>query len=266
MPVSEQLTTNVINVIDTFISDFVNKVATHYNIPKDELLNLWGAVEPSEKQSLVKSERKNSTLSTSNIPAELANMTKVELVELCKSKSLKVSGSKAELIGRLQESAKNQTRLVTSSNTSLKASSKSTPLVPALVTKLVDKLPTIEIKRNKFGNFEHSDTSLLFDKKSEKVIGRQLPDGQIAQLRENDIEACYKYKFDFIVPDNLNQCKNIKKSVLPADEEDFNEEDFEEVEEDVLEEDEILDEEEEILDEEEIEEEEVEVEFDEDYE
>ena len=76
--------------------------------------------------------------------------------------------------------------------------------------KLVEKIPVIQIKKNKFGNFEHSDTSLLYDNKSEKIYGKQNPDGSIAKLTKDDIDLCNKYKFSYVIPENLDNDDDVE--------------------------------------------------------
>ena len=114
-------------------------------------------------------------------------------------KGLKCSGTKNELISRLvskpvaQKSQKKKKEVIT----------------PLVIKKINASIPAIQIKKNKFGNYEHSDTELIFDKHSKKVIGKQHSDGQLIELSHSDIDLCNKYKFSYNLPENLN-----KKSTL----------------------------------------------------
>ena len=53
-----------------------------------------------------------------------------------------------------------------------------------------------KITKNKFGNYTHSATGLVFRSAQEKVIyGRQDDEGVIHPLTEEDLEVCKKFKF-----------------------------------------------------------------------
>ena len=123
----------------------------------------------------------------------LTKLTKPELEKMCKSKGLKTKGTKAELIELLSNEESKKTILRTQEN---------------INTKLIAKVPSIAIKRNKFNNFEHEETSFVFDNKEKKVYGKQNSDGTISQLTKEDINLCNKYKFAYIIPDNLDSKSN----------------------------------------------------------
>lgn len=58
--------------------------------------------------------------------------------------------------------------------------------------------PKYKIVKNKFGNYTHTLTGLVFKSATEKVIyGKQDDEGVIHDLTEEDIETCKKYKFKF---------------------------------------------------------------------
>jgi hypothetical protein len=54
----------------------------------------------------------------------------------------------------------------------------------------------MKIVKNKYGNFEHKDSSLIFNS-DHKVYGKQKGD-KVVVLDEKDIEMCKKLKFDYI--------------------------------------------------------------------
>ena len=85
-------------------------------------------------------------------------------------------------------------------------------------------------------------TGLIFDQASHKVIGKQNKNGTIDQLTDDDIETCNKYKFPYVLPQNLNSNSKNSASVEGLDD------DEEDVEVDVINEtEELLDEEEDEL-------------------
>lgn len=52
----------------------------------------------------------------------------------------------------------------------------------------------IVLKKNEFGNYEHSDTHLVFSKESKTVIGKQNHDGSISPLTSFDMNTCQQLR------------------------------------------------------------------------
>jgi len=61
----------------------------------------------------------------------------------------------------------------------------------------------VEVRRNKYGNWEHYGSGIVLDKQTRKAYGRQLEDGTVAPLSEEDIEVCKCVGFKYILPDNI---------------------------------------------------------------
>lgn len=99
-----------------------------------------------------------------------------------------------------------------------------------VINKLMKIKPTLEINRNKFGNFE-TPNSLVYDINSKEIIGFQNTNGSIRDITKTEIEWCKENNLKFKLPFNLNLEQN-NTSKLPIDntldlEEEFNE-DYEE--------------------------------------
>ena len=106
------------------------------------------------------------------------------------------------------------------------------------------------IRRNKFNNYEHPETSLIFDNETKLVIGKQKDDGTIDQLTEDDIDQCNAFKFKFKIPSDLDQKLNLGD--VKVDElSDDDEEELVDEEDELVEEEELVEED---LDEDEFEE------------
>lgn len=99
-----------------------------------------------------------------------------------------------------------------------------------------EQAPVFSVKMNKFKLYEHESTGFLFDRKTEEVYGRQLPDGKIAPLTVEDIENCKRLGFKFRTPERMvsNESKDESKEeiadepeIAESDEEDEEEEDEE---------------------------------------
>lgn len=209
MSYSQAITAHVDKTVLSFIDKIVSSNPT---VSKDALVLLWN----------------NNTVTAVKggddaPPSELTKLSKTELVELCKTKNLKHTGTKQELVQRLVNFEKEKTQQ------------------PQITPKLVHKaVPPIALHRNKFGNFEHPDTNFVFNEKTEKVYGRQNADGIVSPLTVDDINLCNKFKFTYDIPLNLKDNTNATtdKALLELEEEE--EEELEvEVEEEEEEQDEV---------------------------
>jgi hypothetical protein len=214
--------------IDNTINIFINKLSTQYNIEKDELLKIWnGNIVKTQENTVIENTIIDIKKDSNN---DLINMNKTELSNICKEKGLKVSGTKAELISRINSCSDGKK---VEKIDKVEKKDKSPPVVKKLVEKLI---PNITIKRNKFDNFEHQETGFVFNNKTQKVYGKQNEDGTIEDLTSEDIDLCNKYKFSYIIPDNLDKKNNLKKVEDVKELEDIDVEDDNEVDEDFEEE------------------------------
>lgn len=131
---------------------------------------------------------------------EYSKLKVAELKNICKEKKLPVSGTKQELINRLLGGT-NSSSGSTTTDTIKKAPPKKkiqlkTNLEKPVFKNIVnsEKIPIL-IKRNIHGNFEHSETNLVFSEQK-KVIGVQEQTGNIRRLSVQDLENVYKYHFE----------------------------------------------------------------------
>jgi hypothetical protein len=211
--------------VDDAIKKYIDIISEKYNINKEDLLEIW----------------KNQSCTDSNISDnDFEKLSRDQLVELCKSKGLKYSGTKKILIsylnGTVDGSSTKKAVCVKKEVKSVKTEEKS----PLVIKKIISKIPTIPIHRNSFGNFEHSETSLVFNNKTQQVIGKQNSNGKIDDLSSDDIDICNKYKFTYVVPENMdkNDSKlNTEKEKIDELEDEKTAIDVD-IDEDVLEEDE----------------------------
>ncbi|GHV49509.1 hypothetical protein AGMMS49579_01420 [Spirochaetia bacterium] len=61
------------------------------------------------------------------------------------------------------------------------------------------------ISRNEHGNYIHEPSQLVFDPQTKMVIGKQNENGNIDDININDVSICNKYKFKYIIPENLGK-------------------------------------------------------------
>ena len=230
------LSKTIFDTIENNIQLYISQVASKFNLDENELYKLWN-------NSGEFTAKKASISKTSNediLDPELMKLNKKELSDLCKAKNLPVSGTKADLIKRIVGAETNKTKSTTSKTTSKQ---------PEVIRKLVEKIPTIQIRRNNFGNLEHSETHLLFNNVTKRAYGRQNEDGSISELTPEDIDLCHKYKFGYDIPENLDK----KDDIDDEDDEELDDEE-EIIEEDEELEDELEDDDEDVEEEEELEE------------
>ena len=245
-----QFNITIINAIQISIKNYTKLVSEKFNLNEDELLDLWydenKTIHSLKKNDIIIEEEDYSNDEIDNIQniqeefhKKILKASCAELKAICKQKGLKSSGKKSILIDRILNGDK---EIEKSKKSKKKAKSK---IVPKIIKKLSDNISTIQIRKNEFGNYVHSETQFIFSKDTQQVIGKQEDNGEISDLTKNDIDICNKYKFAYILPENLNE-KNIDD--IKIQEMEDNEEN-EENEENLIEEELEDDEEEELEDE-----------------
>ena len=91
----------------------------------------------------------------------------------------------------------------------------------SVLDRITRNLSSTAIRKNGFQNFEHPETGLVFDTKTETVIGKQEDDGTVRELLSEDIEQCKRFKFLYKLPENLDP----KTSIDDVKVEELNEKD-----------------------------------------
>ena len=232
------LSQSVTKAINDIVHSFIQQLADKYNLDPNELLSEWEGNSSSKRLTPKKSLITDIPKQTDEINTDdLLNYKKPELQALCRQRGIKCSGTKAQLIGFLL--GKDIPLEKKENNNSKKVVSKvsSTPVA----TKLTSNIKPAAIRMNQYGNYEHAETSLIFDKKTKNVIGKQC-DGEIKELTVEDIDICKQMKFDYVIPNNLDNNKNKDDYVEELDDDEIVEE-----EEEVEEEEVVVEEEEEVL-------------------
>lgn len=256
------------SLLKDLIKDFCKEIATVYNLDERELFLLWNKGEtekpvikkPSssstnssssssssskvEKESVV-SKPENQEKSSEDPDLEITKekilvANKDVLAAMCKKKGLKMSGKKDDLVQRLIESLSSTSSASSASSSVSKTSSKKEE--SSIIRSLKSTISDIAIRKNKYGNFEHMQTGLVFGL-DKKVYGRQV-EGEVVPLTTDDIETCKRYKFLCKLPENLNVNKSLDDIKIDDVEQDEDDLDDEELVEDIEDEDdEVIDEE-----------------------
>jgi hypothetical protein len=247
------LNQTVTKAVNEVINNFIQQISSKYDLDPNDLLQMWDC-----NSILTKVVPKKSVVA--DIPSDidenaLLQYKKPEIQALCRQRGLKCTGTKEQLIALLLSkdgSSAVKKEVVSKKSEPIKKVS-STPVAQ----KLVSSIPTVAIRRNQHGNHEHPETSFVFDKKTKKAIGKQNEDGTIDDLTSEDIDICNQWKFQYVLPDNLD--KKTKLNDVKVDELDY--EDEEVLDSDDDEEEAVIDEEE-LVQEEDFEDEEEEYEDD----
>ena len=186
------------STIDNYISNYINVISNKYNIDKETLILLWN--------------NRNTSLHS-----ELYNLSVKELKQQCKNLGVKSTGNKQDLINNIMnkgtkndnepkckpvdnETKSNKTenkgkKKIKNSELTDKSKKDNTETKSKVIMKnqsnVIQKIENtnfLKIRRNKFDNYEHIDTSFVFHKIDKNVIGKQLEDGTICTLTKEDIK------------------------------------------------------------------------------
>ena len=208
------MNTEISNIINMHVNKFTVEVSSKYNIDLGELQNMWVASSGNSVGSVSKKVVSNpEQVKVGNSFDELNKLLKSDLQAMCKNKKQKSTGTKLELINRLLQ-CNGDTK--GDSEKDPKGDSKGDPKGDSengckggtstanIIKQLSTNIPTLMIRKNKFGNYEHQESGLIFNPGSKKVIGTQDSTGNILTITSEDIELCNKYKFEYCIPENLN--------------------------------------------------------------
>jgi len=191
--------------INKIVSTFVENISDKYNLDKDELFSLFGDLKISSKP--VKAKPTLDSVDMDDLSFErLSSCSKAELSALCKHHGHFCTGKKELLIDRLmgKSDSKPEKKEKKEGKASAKAKIRATESI-SVIKKLTSDVPVIPIRRNAYGNLEHPETRLVFDRKSEKAVGTQADDGTVTDLTDEDIQNCKKFKFQYNLPKNLDK-------------------------------------------------------------
>lgn len=244
---------------ESLLSEVCETIASKFNLDKDEVFSALQEDSKPVKKTVKKSAAsRESSSEDDNISVKSSDecisiekvmnpaTTKDYLKAFCKSKGLTQSGKKEDIVKRvldyLKKDSSQPTITESVSKPVAKPASKKAAATPSVISSVVEKAGVNEIRKNKFGNYEHFESGLVFMKDSSTAIGHQNNDtGKIDSLTDRDIEMCKKFKFTYKIPANLNVGKGLEN--VKVDDLDEEEEDEEELDEDDLEEEEELEDE-----------------------
>jgi hypothetical protein len=193
------------------VKKFITTLCTNFNLNKKDVKAVWSSIS-KEQQSA---------------EDQFKGLKKTDIVSLCKTNSIRCTGTVGELVRRLTTAGVSR-----NSDTVFKAPApkapaskgkgkgKGAPKAPASkgkgkasakkTTEIKGSVPppTVEplkscITTNEHGNFMHSETRFVFNRTTTSVYGIQQDDGSVKDLTSSDIETVKKHGFKYDVPSNL---------------------------------------------------------------
>ena len=223
------------NHIDNTVKNLIHAIASKYNLNEKEVYSLWSSSSSAQESSI------SSVNTTDFSPERLTKSTVAELKALCKTKGVKCTGKKEELVSRLLGKDEDEVVETKKETKKQKPEKKTASSSLSVIQKLAPTIPTIAIRKNQYGNLVHPDTQFVFDRIHEVVIGKQGENGKVLDLTDEDIQTCKRLKMQYKLPGNLDKNINMKNvKVEGLDESDIEIED--EVEDEIENEDEVEDE------------------------
>jgi hypothetical protein len=190
----------VVDALECSVSKFIKQVSSKHGISEDELTTIWSGKQVCSKPKTAPPEGADHS--------QLLKLSLKELQALCKDKDMKHTGTKIVLARRISGEE-------VTPDVKPKAAAKNVPKVSSVVEKLKASVPTVNIRRNQFDNYEHPETSFVFDFKTKKVIGKQNDDGSVEELTSEDIDTCNKYNFQVSeIPSNLDKKTSLEDVVV----------------------------------------------------
>ena len=150
---------------------YIEKVSKVYSLPLDDLQDLAKGGDKVERRA--------------PCDKKLMKLKKKELQEKCLALGCKTTGNKSELVKRI-----------------VKAESRDPPALGDTSP------PEIRVEKNAHGNYVYD--SLVIDKGTKMVVGRELEDGKIGQLRRVDIDKCHQHKLQFAIPLNISEEEKVE--------------------------------------------------------
>lgn len=206
--------------VNSIIKKFCDNLAEKYNLDSSELFSIW-----TNEDSKTTDKKEKEIIDMT--PEKAMSSTKDFLMAYCKSKGLKQSGKKEEIIDRVLEFLKKD-----KTEKKVEKSTSSKEKTEKVLSSISEKVGSIEIRKNKFNNYEHYESGLVFNNETKIVIGFQNSNGKVDALTDEKIELCKKYKFQYKLPENLSVAKGLNTvKVDELDEEELDDDDIEEEEE-----------------------------------
>ena len=234
------LQAEVQGIISKYIEQYITVLSSDYGINNKELNEKWknvceGVVDSvgctmatdttdSSGTDMIEQKKVNKPdpVQTTDISptkpndmveaSVIMNANVSELKALCKARKLMTGGKKQDLIERLQPFVSGEQKPVQ-------------PAAPKKKKRSPNRMPqipisSIQIKKNQYGNYEHPETKLIFNKETKQVIGKQKDNGDIGDLTDEDIQKCDQFKFSYVIPEKIKTVSEEAQSTILENQDD----------------------------------------------
>ena len=205
--------TEIQTEIKKVITKYITFLSQKYKLDFNEMMQLWDSTT-LEKNTEKKEEK---VIDTELTVEKISKSTVSELKAFCRLKNLKLTGKKEDLVSRLlnflngrKESSSSNSLPAPKTVSNMNVKEQKRNMVSEVAKKTSERsTEKIAIRKNKFGNFEHLTTKMVFNPKNETVIGTQNVNGTVDPLIDADIEICKQFNFKYTLPFNLDTKENI---------------------------------------------------------
>lgn len=241
----DSLSKSLYSVVSSAIEQFAQVISENCELSKDDILNLWNekasselkvekkskSSQPREKKVAQKSESSSSSSSVSESQTCTYVFKKGKNNgSTCTSKVFENSEFCKKHKGKDGEGGDEKPEKAEKKPTKTKAKKDTKEKDSPVISKIKESTPSLVIRRNKHGNYEHIETGLVLDKDTKEVFGRQTESG-VVNLTSDDIEQCKKYNFKYKIPETIQKSRDDDNAEDEEEEEDVEEEEEEDVEE-----------------------------------
>ena len=190
---------------------FLQEIADLYVVSVDDIKDVWcngkkkGKVTVLKRAPVKEKKKEKKEKKKYDEYVEGVNFSCVELKAFCKKKGYSQSGSKQCMIDQL--TGKIEPKMargpVKGDIGGLKLKKKQLKSVFKKTEENIKKLKkgkiTFKVSLNKHGNFQHTESKLVIDPKTNIVVGSQMEEDLVA-LSLGEIDMCRKYGLEFNIP------------------------------------------------------------------
>ena len=219
---------NLKEYIPLCVCKFIDEINEKYSINSEELINIWDNISQINIKDNIKVEKIEKKINKNEKEEriqekEKTNKTciyimksgknngqacgvkvsdKSQLEMFCnrhikeEEKVLKVRGGKIEKdITNEKEEKEEKEELKPKSGKTIKDFIQ--PIKPEIANLVESQRQKISVVRNKFGNYEHQQTRFVLDSTDRLFYGKQIDDGRVIELNDEDISICKLYNMKF---------------------------------------------------------------------
>lgn len=243
----EQLAKSLYSATSSAVGEFIDRLVTEFQIDKVKAIAVWNAsagevkIVEGESKAAKKTTKKPAAAKVAK--ADDSDAKKCQYVfskgnkegESCGSKVSDESSTglyckrhvdKEKTGSSDKKDVKKPAAKKATTATSTKKKAEQKESVAPAVKALTETSPGFKVNINKWRNYEHAETSLVFNRETEQVIGKQATDGSVTPLTADDIQVCKNFGIKYKLPPNMSSSADDKddEAEEPESEEELDDE------------------------------------------